>query len=268
MADANNFTQTKRSGIASFNIHYFVPNDKNDDWEKRRHAVTRILKDIDADVVAFQEMETFGGGHYSKRNIQMKWVHSTTAGYKIAATGDPEIFPSTQPIFYKANKYSLLAQGFFFFSETPEKIYSPQWNGRYPYFCSWARFRSRCTDAEFYLFKVHNDYKHRSSRLRTSMLIADRIEKIVPNNLPIIVLGDFNAPKGFKEIRLLEALGLKVVPPRWATNRVLGMHLLPAIEHILICEEFKPKSDIKVWRNRYDGVFPADHYPISVKLAF
>jgi endonuclease/exonuclease/phosphatase family metal-dependent hydrolase len=90
----------------------------------------------------------------------------------------------------------------------------------------------------------------------------------VPDNLPIIVLGDFNAPKGFKEIRLLEALGLKVVPPRGATNRVLGMHLLPAIDNILISEEFKPKSDIKVWRHRYDGVFPADHYPISVKLAF
>ena len=58
--------------IASFNIHYIVPNDKNDDWGERKHAVTRVLKDIDADIVAFQETETFDGGHYSKRFVCLK----------------------------------------------------------------------------------------------------------------------------------------------------------------------------------------------------
>ena len=254
--------------IASFNIHYIVPNDKNDDWDERKHAVTHVLKDIDADIVAFQETETFDGGHYSKRNLQLDWIHSSTTGYKNAATGDPEVFPNTQPIIYKANKYTVVDHGFFFFSETPDKIYSKQWDGGYPYFCSWVRFRSRCSDKDFYLFNVHNDFKSRGNRLKTSELIVDRIEKIVLENLPIIVLGDFNAPKGFKEIRLLETIGLSVVPSGGATNRILGMHILPAIDHILISKEFRPQSDIKVWRNRYDGVYPADHYPISVKLSF
>lgn len=254
--------------IASFNIHYIVPNDKNDDWDERKHAVTHVLKDIDADIVAFQETETFDGGHYSKRNLQLDWIHSSTTGYKNAAAGDPEVFPNTQPIIYKANKYAVVDHGFFFFSETPDKIYSKQWDGGYPYFCSWVRFRSRCSDKDFYLFNVHNDFKSRGNRLKTSELIVDRIEKIVLENLPIIVLGDFNAPKGFKEIRLLETIGLSVVPSGGATNRILGMHILPAIDHILISKEFRPQSDIKVWRNRYDGVYPADHYPISVKLTF
>ena len=87
--------------IASFNVHYIEPNDKNDDWGKRKHAVSRMLKDIDADIVAFQEMETFDGGHYSKRNLQLEWIQSSASEYKNAATGDPEIFPSTQPIIYK-----------------------------------------------------------------------------------------------------------------------------------------------------------------------
>ena len=254
--------------IASFNIHYIVPDDKNDDWDERKHAVTHVLKHIDADIVAFQETETFDGGHYSKRNLQLDWIHSSTTGYKNAAAGDPEVFPNTQPIIYKANKYTVVDHGFFFFSETPDKIYSKQWDGGYPYFCSWVRFRSRCTAKDFYLFNVHNDFKSRGNRLKTSELIVDRIEKIVLENLPIIVLGDFNAPKGFKEVRLLETIGLSVVPSGGATNRILGMHILPAIDHILISKEFRPQSDIKVWRNRYDGVYPADHYPISVKLTF
>lgn len=254
--------------IASFNIHYIVPNDKNDDWETRKHAVTRVLKDMDADIIAFQEMETFEGSHYSKRNVQLEWIYSTTTGYKTAASGDPEVFPNTQPIIYRVEKYTVVEQGFFFFSEAPDKIYSEQWNGGYPYFCSWVRFRSRSTEKDFFVFNVHNDFQSRSNRLKTSELMANRIAKIVQEDLPIIVLGDFNAPKGFQEIRLLEGVELSVVPPDGATNRLLGMHILPAIDHILISKHFRPHSDIKVWRGRYEGVYPADHYPISVKLTF
>ena len=86
--------------IASFNIHYIVPHDNNDDWGERKYAVTRVLEDMNADIVAFQEMETFDGGHYSGWNLQLEWIVSTTTGYESAALGDPEAFPSTQPIIY------------------------------------------------------------------------------------------------------------------------------------------------------------------------
>ena len=254
--------------VASFNIHYIVPHDKNDDWEKRKLAVSFVLNEMDADIVAFQEMETFDGGHYSERNLQLEWVLSTTEGYEAAAIGDPQFFPSTQPIIYKSSQYAAVDQGFFFFSETPDEIYSAQWNGGYPYFCSWVRFRDVRTQTDFYVFNVHNDYKSRRNRLKTSRLVADRIERIVQDDVPIIVLGDFNAPKGFKEIRLLEEIGLSVVPPSGATNRVVGTHLLPAIDHILLSNTLRPQSDIKVWRGKYDGVYPADHYPISVRVVF
>ena len=252
--------------LASFNIHYIVPQDQDEDWEERKHAVTRVLKEIDADIIAFQEMETFEGGHYSRRNLQITWINASTKGYKIAAVGDPKFFPSTQPILYKPERFRTITQGFFFFSDTPDKIYSRQWDGRYPYFCSWVRFHSKCIGKEFYVFNVHNDYKSRSNRLKTSALIADRIQRVVPDGVPIIVLGDFNASKRSKEIRLIEAIGLTVVQPGGATFRRWGLPFLPAIDHILVSEEFKPQSNVIVWRKRYNGVYPSDHYPISVKL--
>lgn len=252
--------------VASFNIHYIVPHDKGENWNKRKHAVARILKDIDADIIAFQEMETFDGGHYSHRNLQLDWINSSINAYENAAVGDPESFPSTQPILYKPIRFSVVAQGFFFFAETPDKIYARQWDGRYPYFCSWVRFHSKCTGKDFYVFNVHNDYKSRSNRLKTSALITNRIQSIVPEGVAIIVLGDFNASKRSKEIRLIESIGLNVVKPDGSTFRKWGLSFLPAIDHILVSKEFEPLSEINVWRNRYDGIFPSDHYPISVKL--
>lgn len=252
--------------VASFNIHYIVPSDEDEDWGKRKQAVTRVLKEIDADIIAFQEMETFEGGHYSYRNLQLDWINATTSDYKDAAVGDPKIFPSTQPILYKPSKFTVVDQGFFFFSETPDEIYSRQWDGRYPYFCSWVRFRGRYIGKEFYLFNVHNDYKSRSNRLKTSALIADRITKIVPENVPVVVLGDFNASKSSEEIQLLKAIGLSVVKPGGGTFRLWGIHLPMAIDHVLVSKQFEPLSKINVWRDRYDGVYPSDHDPISVKL--
>ncbi len=254
--------------VASFNIHYMVPYDQDEDWDKRKHAVTRVLEDIEADIIAFQEMETFEGGHYSHRNLQLDWINSSINGYENAAVGDPKVFPSTQPIIYKPSKFILSDQGFFFFSNTPDKIYSRQWDGRYPYFCSWVRFHSKCTGKDFYVFNIHNDYKSRSNRLKTSALITNRIQGIVPDGVPIIVLGDFNASKRSKEIRLIEVTGLDVVKPGGATFRKWGLPFLPAIDHILVSNGFKPLSEIKVWQNRYDGIHPSDHYPISVKLSF
>ncbi|RDE25071.1 endonuclease [Motiliproteus coralliicola] len=252
--------------IASFNIHYIVPSDSDETWDTRKHAVSRILNEMDADIVAFQEAETFDGGDYSPRNLQLDWIHASTTGYQNAAIGNPAAFPITQPIIYKANKFDLLDQGFFFFSDTPDRIYSSQWNGGYPYFASWARFRSHCSNHQFFLFNVHNDYKSRSNRLKSSTLIVERIKDLVREPIPVIVLGDFNVPSGFQEVRLFEEIGLKVIPPEGSTNRIFGLDLLPAIDHILISSAFRPMSEIKVWRNQYDGVYPSDHYPISIQL--
>ena len=254
--------------IASFNIHYVVPSDKTDDWPARRDAVTQVINEMDADIIAFQEMETFDGGHYSSRNLQLEWILSTTRGYRAAATGAPQLFPSTQPILYRPERLQALEQGFFFFSDQPDTIYTAQWNGGYPYFCSWVRFRDRANGREFHIFNVHNDYSSRSNRIRASTLIAERVRSIVPPGGAVIVLGDLNAPSGFAEIRRIETAGLTTLPPNGPTHRLFGLHLLPAIDHILVGQAFLSQSDIKVWRSRYQGAYPADHYPISVRLAF
>lgn len=252
--------------IASFNIHYITPNQEDDGWTDRKQAVISVLNDINADVIAFQEMETFVGGSFSQRNLQLEWIQANISGYKVAAFGKPEIYPNTQPILYRADKYNMQQQGFFFFSTTPDSIYSRQWDDRYPYFCSWVRLRDTATQQDFYVFNVHNDYNSDSNRLKTSKLIAERIRQIVPEATPVIVLGDFNALSWFEELRIIERAGLEVIPPTGSTNRLLGLHILPAIDHILVSEHFEVMSPISVWRERYDGVYPGDHNPVSVRL--
>ena len=60
--------------ISSFNIHYISPRQKKLAWDNRKEAVKLAIADIDADIIAFQEMETFAGGRYNTQNKQLDWV--------------------------------------------------------------------------------------------------------------------------------------------------------------------------------------------------
>ncbi|MFT5261014.1 MAG: endonuclease/exonuclease/phosphatase family metal-dependent hydrolase [Saprospiraceae bacterium] len=253
--------------IASFNIHYTVAKQSLDDWTPRREAVTKVINQIDADIIAFQEMETFAGGEFNDQNIQLEWILKNAPHYSPAAVGNPEEYPSTQPILYKTAILEPQQQGFFFFSKTPDTIYSEQWNGGYPYFCSWVLFEHKETNKQFYVYNVHNDYRSYRNRLKTSKLIVERVDKI-KGETPVIVLGDFNEFVGLKTMNILEQSGLHIAEPTGSTNRILGFSFLPAIDHFLASDKATFKQAVKVWSGKIDGVYPSDHYPLSVQIGF
>lgn len=262
----NSHGQESTLTIASHNIHYITPNRDDYDWPDRREAVISVISDIQPDVIAFQEMETFIGGNFTDQNLQLDWVLENFPNFSAGAVGNPKVFPITQPIIYNLERLALLEQGFFFFSETPDVIYSRQWDGRFPYFCTWVKLQERQSGKDFYVFNMHNDYASRSNRLKTTELIMDRIQAINTGSLPLVLVGDFNAPSNFKEVKKFQGIDLNVIEPSGSTNRIWGMALLPAIDHILINDGFTGEKKVSVWRKKYDGEYPSDHFPISVKL--
>ena len=239
----------------------------DEEWEERKQAVTEVLRRVDADIIAFQEMETFEGQHFSRENQQLDWILETLPDYEVAAFGDPEVFPITQPILFKPDKFSLQEQGFFFYSDEPDRIYSPQWDGGYPYFSTWARLISKCRQESLLLVNVHNDYSSRDNRIRTSHLIAERTRQLSKDDT-VIVLGDFNVRSTRNEIKIIEEIGLRVVEPNGSTNRIWGMHLMPAIDHFIVDSRFKVPGYMRVWRDKVNGEYPSDHYPISLELGW
>jgi endonuclease/exonuclease/phosphatase family metal-dependent hydrolase len=253
--------------VASFNIHYIQPAKNHMDWDARKEAVIRVLKDIDADMIAFQEMETFEGSSFSYRNLQLDWIAQNLPDYFLAAVGNPEKYPSTQPILYRKLEFKVEEQGFFFFSENPDQIYSRQWNGSYPYFCSWVRFKHLKSGKTFTLFNVHNDYSSKDNRIKTSQLVVSRVNPLLDKQKPLLIVGDFNAPSWFETMSILKDAGLQLAKPSGSTHHFnLGLNLLPAIDHMLASLEITFNGPVKVWRNQYDGVWPSDHYPISVEV--
>lgn len=88
--------------IASFNLHFIRPEGRLfERWLRRRDAVIAAIRELDADIVALQEVETFAGRAFNDGNLQLDWLREQLPDYAVAAVGDVRSYPSTQPVLYK-----------------------------------------------------------------------------------------------------------------------------------------------------------------------
>ena len=254
--------------LASYNVHYIIAFRETGawsvgDWERRKGPMQTAFKAINADVMAFQEMESFRRGAPTGENLNLEWLLAQNPDYGAAAVGDPLEFPSTQPILYRTARLDLRDQGWFFFSETPDVIYSRTYNGSFPAFTSWATFADRDTGEVFTIFNLHTDFRSRDNRQRSAALVAERIKPRIDAGETIFVVGDFNARKGAKTLRIIEEAGISFWPVQGSTYHLnAGINLFGAIDHLGGTANTQPITRPIAVRQKFDGEWPTDHYPI------
>jgi len=253
--------------ITTFNIHYTSPRQTKLAWGNRREAVKLAIADLNADIIAFQEMETFAGGSYNQENEQLDWVLEHFPEYSAGAYGDAAIYPNTQPIIYRKERFTQKSQGFFFFSETPDVIYSRTFNGSWPAFCSWAELVDNKTGQSFYIYNVHFEYKSMSNRSKSAKLVRQRMQPVLEDGNAVVLVGDINAPGFSPTAKKLKKTPLTLAKPAGATfhfNR--GLNLIPAIDHVFYSDHFMQQGKTTLLRKSYNDVWPTDHYPVTVEL--
>ncbi|MEL6572052.1 MAG: endonuclease/exonuclease/phosphatase family protein [Pseudomonadota bacterium] len=259
--------------VATYNVHYINTFREAgpwsvDDWERRKEPLDQAFKALNADVIGFQEMESFGRRSENNPNLTLDWLLSRNPKYGAAAVGDPAVFPSTQPILYRKDRLTVQDQGWFFFSETPDVIYSRTFNGSYPAFAAWARFADQQTGAVFRVMNIHTDFSSRTNRLQSMELVAARIAPWIDAGETVLVIGDFNARLGAQTLQIVEETGVTFTPVRGATYHLnRGINLFGAIDHIGYVGAALPLADPMVLREKFDGEWPTDHYPVIVDFA-
>ena len=251
--------------VATYNVHYiWMGRDTGDwsvgDWERRKGPLQSAFRALDADVVGFQEMESFGRG-MAPANLTLDWLRDNNPDYAAAAVGDPAEFPSTQPIFYRPDRLMLRDQGWFFFSDTPDVIYSRTFNGSWPAFTSWAEFEDQ-RGTVFRVYNLHTEYRSMSNKQLSVALVAERIAEPAAR-MPVFVIGDFNAIRGSKTLRILEDAGVTFWPAQGSSFHFnSGLNLFPAIDHIGGTAGITPVGETFTVRGRFEGEWPTDHYPV------
>lgn len=254
--------------IATYNVHYIILRRETGpwstgDWDRRKGPMDLAFKATGADVMGLQESESFMRGSDGASNLTLEWLLANNPDYSAASVGDPSVFPSTQPILYRTDRLTQIDQGWFFFSETPDVIYSRTFNGSFPAFASWATFQDRNTQQQFRVVNVHTDYASLSNRQQTVDLIAARIAPWIATGETVYVIGDFNARAGSRILETIAEVGVTFAPVSGATfhfNR--GLNLFGAIDQIGYSGSSEPIGGPWVLRQRFDGEWPTDHYPV------
>ena len=258
--------------VVTHNVHYVLLNEtegrwSRSGWDRRKPALDAAFKALAADIAAFQEMESFAGGNESGVNLALDWLLAQNPDFAVAAVGDPADLPSTQPILYRRDRLELRDQGWFFFSETPEVIYSRTFNGSYPAFASWAVLRERATGRNVTVINVHFDFRSWENRRRSADLVAAEVRSRLAAGERVVLLGDVNARLGSPTHAILEGAGLRFLPVTGATVHFdRGLNLFSAIDHVAIGPGVAAEGVPMVLRQSFGGVWPSDHYPVAADL--
>ncbi|MCH2077436.1 MAG: endonuclease/exonuclease/phosphatase family protein [Rhodobacteraceae bacterium] len=255
--------------FATWNVHYIWLEQQEgrwglSGWEDRKAPMDATLKALEADIIGFQEMESFSRRGDGNVNLKREYLLEQNPQFAAAATGRAEVFPPTQPIFYRPDRFTLIDEGWFFFSETPDVIYSRGFDGASPSFANWAVFETNGT--QFRVVNIHPDAFSRTNRQASMKLVAERIKPWLEAGETLVLLGDFNARHGSGFHQVFEAMGLTFPKPPGATYHLdRGLHLFGAIDHIGISPGLS-SGKATVFNRKLGEVWPSDHHPVVLDV--
>lgn len=252
--------------VATFNLRYASAQPPNS-WPQRRPVMVECFRQMAPDIVGTQE------GVYE----QLKDLAADLPAYSWIGTGrDGGSRGEFMAIFYRADRFEPLEYDHFWLSDTPEVIASSTWGNECRRMVTWVRFRDRQRQHEFYFVNTHLDHQVQLAREKGARLIRERLAKL-PANLPLLLVGDFNAVAGKNPVYDI-LVGPDGLVDLWKTARerrgegIKSFHNFQGpvagnehIDWILARGPVVAEAAELVTYSR-DGQFPSDHFPVLARI--
>lgn len=267
--------------VMTFNIRYGTAPDGENAWEQRRELLVETARAFRPDVLGTQECLA----------DQAAFLREALPGYGCVGVGrdDGQLAGEMCAIFYRADRFRLMAEGHFWLSETPDVVGSRGWDAALPRLVSWAKLRARDdTLLTLACFDTHFDHVGEAARLASAKLLRARAQAVA-DGAPAIVLGDFNAPADTDRpgpyTALLgqaeegaegeERLVLRDVyrqlhaprPGEGTFHGFTGGRDGERIDWILATPDWTPLA-AAIDRTERDGRWPSDHFPVTAVLGW
>ncbi len=174
--------------VGSYNIRYKNRNDSlnGNVWTKRCQVICDQVNFMSPLIFGTQEV-LYGQLQDLKRGLD---------GYDYIGIGrdDGERGGEHEAIFYKKDRLTLIDDGNFWLSETPEKP-GLGWDAACIRICTWGKFQINAKKKKdrttFYFFNLHMDHVGVVARREAAKLVVARIREIA-KDAPVILTGDFN----------------------------------------------------------------------------
>jgi len=251
--------------VMTFNIRYGTAQDGDNQWHRRRDFLVDVIRAPAPHVLGVQEALAF----------QLDEIRAALPQYAQAGVGrdDGRASGEYSPILFDSTRLTLLANGTFWFSDTPEVPGSTSWGNRITRICTWAVFHDRTTGRNFAVYNVHWDHESQPSRERSAALLLERIAARDNPELPVLVTGDFNAGESNAAfLKLVSDDGLRLRDTFRVTSpgadSVGTFHAFEGrrdgdkIDAVLAGPEWQV-TEAQIVRSERAGRYPSDHFPVT-----
>ena len=266
--DTMNFFNRKRislSGsemkIMTYNIRCMTPVDKGERrWANRAPLICEILEEEQPLIVGFQETKV----------PQYRYLRNFLEGYESVNTyRDHSPFTESNPLFFRKDVFNLIDKGTFWLTSTPD-VMSKEWNSNCYRICTFAVLEEKSTLNRFVVMNTHLDHISEEARINGIKVIFERASKY---NLPIILMGDFNAYRREETIVSANALFEEVgkdfddyTKGTFNNYTIYSKERCQRIDYIFETKDSFDIIDYRVIDKTFDKVFPSDHFPIVIKI--
>ena len=252
--------------LGTYNIQY--PGKKTP-WPPRVDATVALIKEYKFDIFGSQEPWMHQINDIMKHiGDEYRWVGSNVTG------DDKSRKHHFNPIFYRPERLELLDHSTVWLAD----VYAKRgYDSHSPRLFTWAKFRDKRTNKEFFIFNGHYDHRGKEARINASYIILDLVKRIA-KGAPVFVTSDYNSDQRSKAYAVLQESPLLEDSQLTTSNAVNAEYrsytkYKPAetqpkdgrhIDHIFIT----PNSiRVRKWEliiKDYDGKYGSDHLPIYV----
>lgn len=258
---------SRQISVMSFNIR--VPNDASpNSLSNRTPRVKQHLNDYSPDIIGFQEVtsawKSVIDSHLSGYSKEFVWRDSNASS-------------EAAPLYWRTSAFTVLEQGSFWLSSTPDKM-SKDWDAGCYRTCSYAALIHKTSGTLVLAFNSHFDHQSATAREKSALLVSKRMkalqkkytEKGYGENILTFCTGDYNCTPSstayknmaasFTDMRsVADSLGCD---EKQITFQGFGSSSGSIIDYIFIDPRGANSVSFKVCAEKVSGGYISDHYTL------
>lgn len=250
---------------ATYNLRLNTPDDGPNAWPLRKDAVRALISYHQIDLLGTQE-----GLMDQVEDL------AATPGFAYVGVGrdDGKRAGEHSAIFYRTERFELLANGDYWLSETPS-VPGKGWDAKCcNRIASWAKLRERHSKQVFFVFSVHFDHEGVIARRESAHLMLRKMREIAGDSA-VLCLGDFNATPESEPISIMttglrDARQVSQTPPYGPVGTFndfkLDAPLQDRIDYIFLGPRWQVLR-YAVLTDSHDARYPSDHLPVVARLS-
>lgn len=232
-----------------------------DDWNLRKAPLVAHINKYSPDVIGMQEV----------MQVQLNYLAQNLPDYDYVSLGrDPDNSGESNPIFYKADRFTLIESDTFWLSTTPEKCSKYDGAGCRR-ICTYVILYDKETESTAFYVNTHLDHVSEEARVFGASVIVDFLEKC---NYPFVLTGDFNttaAGTAYAEILTIADSAEEVATSTMRGGRTYHGYIDSEteagtpIDFIFLSVEFDA-DQFAILQEKQNGVYTSDHYAVIADI--